>query len=50
MASKEYLATLNPEQRRAVEHGVIAVAPISQVRFSSSPEPDRERPIPSRIA
>jgi DNA helicase-2/ATP-dependent DNA helicase PcrA len=27
MASKEYLATLNPEQRRAVEHGVIAVGP-----------------------
>ena len=25
MASKDYLATLNPEQRRAVEHGVIAV-------------------------
>jgi superfamily I DNA/RNA helicase len=27
MACKDYLATLNPEQRRAVEHGVTAVGP-----------------------
>ena len=27
MACKDYLAALNPEQRRAVEHGVTAVGP-----------------------
>src|SRR6266852_2983526 len=27
MASATYLATLNPEQRRAVEHGVVATGP-----------------------
>ena len=50
--SLAHLAKLNPEQRRAVEHGVRDGACARPVRSSSSPVPDRAKPThwPRRVA